>query len=253
MGEAIAIASGKGGAGKSTLAVLTGAALARMGRSVALIDMDMGMRSLDVMLGLENKIVYDLADVAEGVCRPRQALVRCPNLEGLSLMAAAQTRDSGALTPRQTAAVVERVKPHFDFVLLDCPAGVGRGFRNAIAGADRGLIVSLTDPISLRDAERVAGLMERGDLPRPQLALNRVRSGQDTAACEQRLNAQLIALIPEQKALGDVLLADPLRALRTPAGEALTRLARRLAGETLPIQPVRHSGLFSRLREALFP
>lgn len=252
MGEAIVIASGKGGAGKSTLAVLLGAALSGAGRSVALVDMDMGMRSLDVMLGMENRIVYDLADVAEGVCRPRQALVRHASVEGLSLLAAAQTRDSGAITPRQAAAVVDRMRPHFDYVLLDCPAGVGRGFRTAVACADRGLIVSLIDPISLRDAERVAGLMERGDLPRPALVLNRVRFGQDVAAFEQRLNLRLTGLIPEERDLAGLMERDLARALNAPAGEAVRRIARRLQGEEVPLSPIRRPGLFARLREALF-
>lgn len=259
MGEAIVITSGKGGSGKSTLAVHLGVFMAEAGRKVALVDMDMGMRSLDVMLGLENKVVYDLADVAEGVCRVKQALVRHPKYENLSLLSAAQTRGSGSIAPRQAAEVIEKLKAHFDCVLIDCPAGVDRGFLNAIAGADRAVVVALMDPVSLRDAERVVGLLERGDILKPVLVLNRALPASFKAGApmtakdfEERLGIRLIGLVPEQRDLPGALLRGEAVAEKTEAGAAMRRIARRLMGEDVPLEPIKRPSLPRRLKEALF-
>ena len=256
MGQSLVITSGKGGSGKSTIALNLGAALAASGRSVVLVDMDMGMRSLDILCGLENRIVYDLADVADGICRVKQAIVRHPSVQGLSLISAAQTRGSDALTPLRSREVMDELKERFDLVLIDCPAGVGRGFRNAASGADRALIVSLTDPVSLRDAERVAGLLERYDILRPELAFNRVRPARGRGAASAleyagRLNLPLVGLIPEDPILAGAPPEKPAALGRSAGGRAIMELSRRLMGEDLPLTPPRREGLIKRIARAI--
>ena len=134
MGEVIVITSGKGGVGKTTTTANIGTALALEGKKVVLLDADIGLRNLDVVLGLENRIVYDMVDAIEGVCRLKQALIRDKRFEGLYLMPAAQTRDKNAVTPDQMQKLCEELKDQFDYVLIDCPAGIEQGFKNAIAG-----------------------------------------------------------------------------------------------------------------------
>jgi septum site-determining protein MinD len=257
MGESLVITSGKGGSGKSTVAVNLGAALAARGQSVVLVDMDMGMRSLDVMCGLENRIVYDLADVAEGLCRVKQAILKHPTIPGLSLVSAAQTRGSEAISPQRSREVMEALKERFDLVVIDCPAGVGRGFRNAAAGADRALIVSTIDPVSLRDAERVSGLLARYDILSPLLALNRVRYRQvrggalTAAAFAERLGLPLVGMIPEDASLPLATAEKPAVCGRGAAGLALLDMARRIAGEDVPLAPFRKERLIRRIVGAI--
>lgn len=255
MGQSLVITSGKGGSGKSTLAVNLGAALAAAGKTCVLVDMDMGMRSLDILCGLENRIVYDLADVADGICRVKQAIVKHPVIQGLSLVSAAQTRGSDALSPQRSREVMEELKDRFDLVLIDCPAGVGRGFRNAASGADRALIVSLTDPVSIRDAERVAGLLERSDILRPELVFNRVRPARGGQRAEmgyaERLNLNLIGLIPEDPLLPLAPPERPAALGSSPAGRAIRELSRRLTGEDLPLTPLRREWLIKRIARAI--
>jgi len=257
MGQSLVVTSGKGGSGKSTVALNLGAALAASGRSVVLVDMDMGMRSLDILCGLENRIVYDLADVADGICRVKQAIVKHPTVQGLSLISAAQTRGSDALTPLRSREVMDELKERFDLVVIDCPAGVGRGFRNAASGADRALIVSLTDPVSLRDAERVAGLLERHDILRPELAFNRVRPARGrkgaslTLEYADRLNLKLIGLIPEDERIACAPPERPAALGRSPGGRAIHELSRRLMGEDLPLTLPRREGLIKRIARAI--
>lgn len=258
MGQSLVITSGKGGSGKSTIALNLGAALAASGRSVVLVDMDMGMRSLDILCGLENRIVYDLADVADGVCRVKQAIVKHPTVMNLSLISAAQTRGSDALSPLRSREVMDELKERFDLVLIDCPAGVGRGFRSAASGADRALIVSLTDPVSLRDAERVAGLLQRHDILRPLLAFNRVRPARRREGAKNpleyadRLNLPLVGLIPEDELLGFAPPERPAALGRSPGGRAIHELSRRLMGEDLPLAPPRRDRLIKRIARAIF-
>ncbi len=255
MGDVMVITSGKGGVGKSTLAAGLGLSLARKGKRAVLIDMDMGLRSLDILLGLEHKVVYDLSDVAEGMCRVKQALIRCPDAEGLYLLSAAQTRGSDALTPRAMEGVMNQLRDRFDFILIDSPAGVGRGFRNAASAADGAILVGACDIIAMRDVERVAGLIERQIVKRPFVVLNRVLPRDMTdpvvgpGAYEERLRLKVLGLVPEDEhmarraGISDIGDSDAMRALE--------RIARRLLGEDVPIEPVKRAGLMKRLREAL--
>jgi septum site-determining protein MinD len=159
MGEVIVITSGKGGVGKTTTAANIGAGLALLGKKVVLIDTDIGLRNLDVVMGLENRIVYDIVDVVEGTCRLKQALIKDKRYDGLYLLPAAQTRDKNAISPSQMIKLCEELKSEYDFILIDCPAGIEQGFKNAIAGADRAFVVTTPEVSAVRDADRIIGLL----------------------------------------------------------------------------------------------
>lgn len=245
----VAITSGKGGVGKSTLAAAAGLFLAKAGKRACLIDMDMGLRSLDIMLGMEDRVVFDLADVAEGMCRVKQALVKHQDYPGLCLISAAQTRGSEAVGAMQARRVVQQLADRFDWVIVDCPAGVGRGFRAALSVAQQAVVVSTPGPVELRDAERVAALIRHMDLPDPMLVLNRVRPQHmdqeewGLPAYLKRLEgSRLTGLIPE--ALG------PLAQDRRVAA-ALELAVRNMTGEDIPPLPVARPSLLARLSQAL--
>ena len=255
MSEALVITSGKGGVGKSTLAANLSLALACAGEKVVLVDADTGLRNLDVLLGLENRVVYDLTDVAEGVCRLKQALVRDPHNENLCLIAAAQMRDSGSVSPMQMEKIIGKLREQFDRVIIDCPAGVDRGFRTAIAGADRAIVVALQDAVSIRDAERVRALIEKSGLPRPWLVCNRMkpeklRKGEESAwrRMGDRLEMQVLGIVPEDEAISQAA-QDGIPAVlkESPAGKAFGRIARRIRGEQVEIEPIREKGFWARL------
>ena len=204
MGEALIVTSGKGGVGKSTVAVNLAAALALLGSRTVLVDADTGLRSLDILLGLENDVVYDLTDVAEGVCRLQQAELRSRDVERLHLIAAAQLRDVTSIGRRQMEEIAGRLKELYDYVVIDCPAGVDEGFRIAASGADRAIIVTQNDAVCVRDAERVKGLLNRADVSNIALAVNRMQPEKlrrhEASACEklaERLEAPLIGVIRE--------------------------------------------------------
>jgi len=257
MSEALVITSGKGGVGKSTLAANLSLALAEAGRRVVLIDADTGLRNLDVLLGMENRVVYDLTDVAEGVCRLKQALVKYGNNENLSMIAAAQMRDSGSVTPAQMEKIIGKLKDQFDLIIVDCPAGVDRGFRTAIAGADKAIVVALEDAVSIRDAERVAQLAVKAGMPKPMLVCNRMRAEKlkkDEMSVWQkigeRLDMQVLGVVPEDDAIRWAAQSGvPAVKGKSPAGQAFLRIARRILGETVEIEPIREKGFFARLFE----
>ena len=261
MSEALVITSGKGGVGKSTLAANLSLAMADAGQKVVLIDADTGLRNLDVLLGMENRVVYDLTDVAEGVCRLKQALVKYGGNENLSLIAAAQMRDSGSVTPQQMEKIVEKLKAQFDWVIVDCPAGVDRGFRTAVAGADKAVVVALEDAVSIRDAERVAQLLVKAGMPSPMLVCNRMRA-EKLKKDEQpvwrrigeRLELELLGIVPEDDEIRWAAQSGvPAVKSQSAAGKAFLRIARRLMGETVDIEPIREKGFFARLFERRAP
>jgi septum site-determining protein MinD len=240
MSECIVITSGKGGVGKTTTTANLGVALARSGAKVAVVDADIGLRNLDVILGLENRIVYDLVHVIEGECRLKQALIRDKRAEGLYLLPAAQTRDKNAVTPAQMRELVRQMKEEFDFVLMDCPAGIEQGFKNAIAGADRAIIVTTPEVSAIRDADRIIGMVEAAELPEPELIINRVRPRM--VASGDMMNKEdileilaipLLGLVPDHE---DVIVTAN-RGMpaafddESIVGEAYRRIARRVKGE----------------------
>lgn len=173
--QVIVVTSGKGGVGKTTTSANVGTGLAKLGKKVCLIDTDIGLRNLDVVMGLENRIVYNLVDVVEGNCRVKQALIRDKRHPGLYLMPSAQTRDKTAVTPGQMVKVIEHLKEQFDYIILDCPAGIEQGFQNAIAGADRALVVTTPEVSAIRDADRIIGLLEANGFQQMDLIINRLR------------------------------------------------------------------------------
>lgn len=175
MGEAIVITSGKGGVGKTTTTANIGTALALSDKKVCLVDTDIGLRNLDVVMGLENRIIYDLVDVAEGRCRLKQALIKDKRFECLYMLPAAQTQDKSAVQPEQIKDMINELKQDYDYVLIDCPAGIEQGYKNAVAGADKSIVVTTPENSSVRDADRIIGLLEQEDLEPPKLIINRIR------------------------------------------------------------------------------
>ena len=164
MGEVIVITSGKGGVGKTTTTANLGSALALEGKKVVLVDTDIGLRNLDVVMGLENRIVYDIVDVVEEKCKLRQALIKDKRFQELFLLPAAQTRDKSAITEEQMRDLIKQLKEEFDYILIDCPAGIEQGFKNAIAGADRAIVVTNPEVSAVRDADRIIGLLEANEI-----------------------------------------------------------------------------------------
>lgn len=175
MSEVIVITSGKGGVGKTTTTANIGTGLAKLGKKVVMIDTDIGLRNLDVVMGLENRIVYNLVDVVEGNCRLKQALIKDKRYSNLFLLPSAQTRDKSAVSPEQMRKLVDELRKDFDYILLDCPAGIEQGFKNAIAGADRAIIVTTPEVSAIRDADRIIGLLEAEELKKIELVINRIR------------------------------------------------------------------------------
>ncbi len=255
-GTVITITSGKGGVGKTTVTANVGTALAMLGHSVVVIDADIGLRNLDLVMGLENRIVYDIVDVVEGRCRLRQALVRDKHLPELHLLPAAQTRDKTAISPRQMAEVCDALRPHFDYILVDSPAGIEQGFQNAIAGADRVIVVTTPEVSAVHDADRIIGLLEAAERGPIHLVLNRIKPDMvrrgDMLTVDDVLHilaVELIGIIPEDEQIivttnrGTPIALNP----NSPTGRAFQEIARRVRGENVPITPLRDRGLLERL------
>ncbi|MGL5188970.1 MAG: septum site-determining protein MinD [Cetobacterium sp.] len=175
MGKVIVITSGKGGVGKTTSSANLGAALAMENQKTLLIDTDIGLRNLDVVMGLENRIVYDLIDVIEGTCKPKQAIIKDKRNDNLHLLPAAQSRDKNAVTPEQMRELIDTLKAEYDFILVDCPAGIEQGFKNAIAAAEEAYVVTTPEISAVRDADRIIGLLEANEIRNPKLIVNRLR------------------------------------------------------------------------------
>jgi len=257
MGLVVTITSGKGGVGKTTATANLGVALARRGQRIACVDADIGLRNLDVVMGLENRIVYDLLDVIEGRAKLRQALIKDKRLPELQLLPAAQKRDKTALTDKQMIKLCDDLRKDFDFILIDSPAGIEGGFKYSVAPADQVLIIATPEVSSVRDADRVIGLVEAQEKPQPRLIINRMRPSMvkrgemlDTADVLEILSIELIGIVPEDEAIitstnkgHPVALED-----HSPSGAAFTRIAQRMLGEPVPFQVLDDStGLFNRL------
>ncbi|CVI69987.1 Septum site-determining protein MinD [Clostridiales bacterium CHKCI001] len=241
MSEVIVITSGKGGVGKTTASANIGTGLAQLGNKVVLIDTDIGLRNLDVVLGLENRIVYNLVDVVEGNCRIKQALIKDKNYPNLSLLPSAQTRDKSAVTPEQMKKLTDELREEFDYVLLDCPAGIEQGFKNAIAGADRAIVVTTPEVSAIRDADRIIGLLEAAQIHPIDLVLNRIRMDMvkrgDMMSIDDVmdiLSINIIGAIPDDE---HVVIAtnngDSLVGGNTLAGQAFLNISRRIMGENV--------------------
>ncbi|MFK7931320.1 MAG: septum site-determining protein MinD [Myxococcota bacterium] len=244
MSECIVITSGKGGVGKTTTSANLAVSLALDGNKVVVVDADIGLRNLDVILGLENRIVYDLVSVIEGECRLKQALIRDKRVEGLFLLPAAQTRDKNAVTPDDMVKLVGELKELHDYVIIDCPAGIEQGFKNSIAGADRALIVTTPEVSAIRDADRIIGMVEAHDLPEPELILNRYRAGMvsrgDMLGREDVLEIlaiPLIGIVPESEEIITSSNRGVPAAFNDESfvGTSYRRIAQRIQGHTVEI------------------
>ncbi len=260
MGEAIVITSGKGGVGKTTTSANLGTALALQGKKVCLVDTDIGLRNLDVILGLENRIIYDLVDVVEGRCKVHQALVKDKRFdELLFLLPAAQTSDKTAVTPQQMKVLIEDLKEDFDFVLIDCPAGIEQGYKNAVAGADRAIVVTTPEISAVRDADRIIGLLEQENIEPPKLIINRIRPDMmdrgetlDVNEITTHLSIELLGIIPDDEHVisssnkGEPIVMDPT----SIASKAYRNIVRRVLGESVPLMTLEREkpGFFSKLK-----
>ena len=258
MGRAIVITSGKGGVGKTTTTCNLGAAIAQLGMSVVLIDADIGLRNLDVVMGLENRIVYHVVDVVHRKCTAQKALIKDRRLDNLWLLPASQTDDKDAVTPDDMRKLVGELKAVYDYVLIDCPAGIEQGFKNAIAGADEAIVVATPEVSSIRDADRVVGLLAIQDIP-TRLIVNRisaqlVKKGDMLSQADviEILALELIGAVP----LDEQVVASTNKGMpavlegKSAAAREFARIGRRLIG--LETDPVRDTGgWFSRLGRAL--
>ena len=243
-GSVIVITSGNGGVGKTTTSANIGTALAKGGNKVVLIDTDIGLRNLDLLLGLENRIVYTIVDVVEERCKLKQALVKDKKNPNLCLLAAAQTRDKSAVNADQLKEICETLKKEFDYILVDCPAGIEQGFQNAVAGANEAIVVTTPEMSAIRDADRIIGLLEsKEDVKKYRLLVNRVRPNliktNDMMSVEdvvEILSAELIGVIPEDTGVitstnkGEPIVNDE----KSLAGQAYLNVARRIQGEDVP-------------------
>ncbi len=257
MSQVIVITSGKGGVGKTTTTANIGTGLALKGKSVVLVDTDIGLRNLDVVMGLENRIVYDLVDVVEGTCRLKQALIRDKRYEGLMLLPAAQTRNKMDVSPDQVKALMDELRENFDYVIVDCPAGIEQGFQNAVAGADDAIVVTVPEVSAVRDADRIIGLLYAAGLTEARLLINRynaamVKKGDmmDTADVLDILGIKLIGIVPEDPSIvRSSNLGEPIVTTGAQAGEAYRNIVARLLGEDVPLIDFRDdAGLLSRMK-----
>jgi septum site-determining protein MinD len=257
----ITITSGKGGVGKTTATANLAASLGLLGQRVVAVDADIGLRNLDVVMGLENRVVYDLVDVVEGRCRLRQALIRDKRLSEVYLLPAAQTRDKTAVNPAQMADLCHQLRPDFDFVLVDSPAGIEQGFQNAVAGADEIIIITTPEVSAVRDADRIIGLVEASEKGPARLIINRIKPDMirrgdmlDVSDVLEILRIDLVGIVPEDEHIivstnrGSPVAHEPA----VPAAQAFRNIARRLLGEDVPFLILGGStNLLGRLRRLI--
>lgn len=257
-GKTIVITSGKGGVGKTTSSANIGTALAMQGNKVCLIDADIGLRNLDVVMGLENRIVYDIVDVVENNCRLEQAMIRDKRYDGLYLLPAAQTRDKTSVTPFQMQELIGKLKEDMDYIVVDSPAGIEQGFKNAIAGADRAIIVTTPEISAVRDADRIIGLLEAEGLRDPEVIINRIRADMvdrgDMMGIDDMIEIlaiDLIGIVPEDEGIvvstnkGEPIAIND----KAKAGQAYRNIARRIMGEDLPMMPLEKDSFITRFKK----
>ena len=258
MAEVIVVTSGKGGVGKTTTTANLGTGLSKLDKKVVLVDTDIGLRNLDVVLGLENRIVYNLVDVVDGNCKISQALIKDKKTDGLYLLPAAQTRDKDAVTPDQMRELVEELRKDFDYIILDCPAGIEQGFKNAIAAADRALVVTTPEVSAVRDADRIIGLLEANEIKNIRLIVNRlnvdmVKHGNMMTAEDvvEVLSIDLIGVIPyDEKIVVSTNTGTPLAGEDTLVGQSYMKICKRIMGEDVPFLNLEaKKGFFAKIGE----
>ena len=260
MCEIIVITSGKGGVGKTTVTANIGLGLANLNKKVVVVDTDIGLRNLEVVLGLENRIVYNLIDVIEGSCRMKQALIKDKHCENLYLLPSAQTRDKTSVKPEQMVKLTKDLAEEFDYILLDCPAGIEQGFKNAIAGANRAVVVTTPEVSAIRDADRIIGLLQANQMPKIELIINRLRMDMiqkgemmSVEDVSEILAVDLLGAVPDDEA---VVIAtnqgEPLAGKDSLAGQEFLNIARRIMGEPVSFPDLsQEEGILQRLKHIL--
>ena len=259
MAEVIVVTSGKGGVGKTTTTSNIGAALASLGKKVILIDTDIGLRNLDLVMGLENRVVFNLVDVVEGSCKIKNAAIKDKRFPGLSLLPAAQTKDKDAVNEEQMKKLCQELKEEYDYILLDCPAGIEQGFKNAVAGADRAIVVTTPEVSAVRDADKIIGMLNAYGVTDHKLLVNRVRVDMvkrgDMITLEDIidiLGIKLIGVVPDDEEIivstnkGEPAILNSI----SEAGKAYSNIARRILGEDVPLMELKDSNnFFGRLKK----
>lgn len=259
-GQVIVVTSGKGGVGKTTTTASIGSALALKGKRVLVIDADIGLRNLDVILGLENRIVFNLVDVAKGICKPSQAIIKSKKSNNLFLLPASQTDDKDVVTEEEVKNVIEQFKRDYHFILVDSPAGIEQGFKNACSAAEKALVVTTPEIPAIRDADRVVGLLSARGIE-PQLIINRidfdmVRRGDmlSVADVQDILGVDLIGVVERDESIivaantGEPVVYNQ----RSRAGRAFSDIAGRLCGESIPLPDYGTQSLWGRISKKLF-
>ncbi len=260
MGEAIVVTSGKGGVGKTTSSANIGTALALLGKKVCMVDTDIGLRNLDVVMGLENRIIFDVVDVATGTCRLEQALIKDKRFETLSLLPAAQTKDKLALKEDAMHKIIDQLKEQFDYVIIDCPAGIEHGFRVAITAADKAIVVTTPEQAAVRDADRVIGLLEQQQIPSPKLIVNRIRPTMvkngdmlDIDDIISILSLDLLGIVPDDEHVIRAANKGEPTVMRpdSPASMGYRNIARRIIGDPVPLMTLQadEGGFFQKMKK----
>lgn len=256
MSEVIVVTSGKGGVGKTTTTANVGYCLARLGYKTLLIDTDIGLRNLDVVMGLENRIVYNLVDVIEGSCKASQAIIKDKQVQGLFLLPAAQTRDKTAVTPEQMKKLVAQLKADYDYILIDCPAGIEHGFKNAIAAASRAIVVTTPEVSAIRDADRIIGILDANLMPRIDLVINKIRQDMvrrgDMMSVDDVVDILSINLIGTVYDDEDIVISsnrgEMVASTRSRSGNSYENIARKISG-TLVDKGKEATGLFKLFKK----
>ncbi|WP_054693124.1 septum site-determining protein MinD [Syntrophomonas palmitatica] len=259
--QVIVVTSGKGGVGKTTTVANVASSLARMGYKIVVMDLDIGLKKLDLILGLENRVIYDIVQVIEGECTLKQALVKDKRFPELYMLPAAQTRNKDDVTPEQVKSVCAQLKPDFDYIIIDCPAGIEQGFRNAIAAADQAIVITNPEVSAVRDADRIIGMLESADFKDIKLVVNRIRPDMvkkgDMLSVEdlmEHLCIELLGVVPEDKSVvvstnkGEPIILNE----HSLASTAFNNISRRLTGENVEMLSLNDESFWQKLRRSLF-
>lgn len=255
--EVIVVTSGKGGVGKTTTVANLSTSLARMGYKVAVMDLDIGLKKLDLILGLENRVIYDIVQVIEGECTLKQALVKDKRFPGLCMLPAAQTRNKDDITPEQVQALCESLKQEFDYIFIDCPAGIEQGFKNSIAAADKAIVVTNPEVSAVRDADRIIGMLESAQYKDIHLLVNRIQNDMIKSGnmlsiedLTQHLCINLLGIVPEDRNViistnkGEPIILNE----RSQAAQAFNNIAQRITGKDVPFLELDDHSFWSKLR-----